>query len=136
RVDGDSGPILVGRSPERAQLVQLLDEASATRETRVGLLVSEPGLGKTSLIEEFIDVGRQRGAQTFLGHAYETERDFAYGPWIEARGALPIVGAPAGGGDGLDEKTFGDMSSQGGRERLFAQVAQTVFGTREGSGPV
>ena len=136
RADDEKGPVLVGRSAERARLVQLLDDASAARDTKVVLLVSEPGLGKTSLVEEFLDVGRQRGAQAFVGHAYETERDFAYGPWIEALGGLPFVGAPANNGDGLDEKAFTEQSLQGGRGRLFAQIAQTVFGVGDGSGPV
>ena len=91
------------------------------------LLVGEPGLGKTSLIGNFLQTARQRGAQTFIGHANEIERDFAYGPWIDALGRLPIITPLGTHDDDLDEKVLAETSVQSGRERLFAQVAQAIF---------
>jgi DNA-binding SARP family transcriptional activator len=83
-----------GRARERAQLAGLLDLAVAETGSKVVLLSSEPGLGKTSLIDDFVALAQRRGARVFRATAYETERDFAYGPWIEALGGLPSIAPP------------------------------------------
>jgi len=119
---------VLGRTHERKQLLDALDHACVNQETHVLLLSGEPGLGKTSLMEDFIASVRQRGARTFIGRAYETERAHAYGPWMEALGGLPSINSPVTGTDEFDAKAFADPLLQTGRERLFAQVAQTVFG--------
>ena len=124
--DGD-GLAVVGRSQERGQLICVLEEASAKRDTKVVLLISEPGLGKTSLMEDFVAHAQKINARAFVGHAYETERGYAYGPWIEALGGLPSVSALSQGADEIDTRAFADPDLHAGRERLFAQVAQTVF---------
>jgi DNA-binding SARP family transcriptional activator len=127
-VDGE-GPRVVGRAQEREQLLGALKEVSAGRSTRVVLLSSEPGLGKTSLMEDFVLHARRRGARAYVGHAYEAERGYPYGPWVEALGGFPSVNAPSQGADEIDARTFTGPELHAGRERLFSQVAQTVFGS-------
>jgi DNA-binding SARP family transcriptional activator/predicted ATPase len=127
--DADGGSPVVGRAQEREQLLGVLKEASAAPDTRVVLLISEPGLGKTCLMEDFIAHAQKGGAGTFVGHAYEAERGYAYGPWIEALGGLPSVNALAQSANDIDTETFAASEPHVGRERLFAQVAQAVFGS-------
>ncbi|KPK59812.1 MAG: hypothetical protein AMJ59_09275 [Gammaproteobacteria bacterium SG8_31] len=61
---------LIGRRDECAVLRQRLDEAVAGRGGVV-LIGGEPGVGKTRLGEEALEMGRDLGMLPFVGHAYE-----------------------------------------------------------------
>jgi class 3 adenylate cyclase/tetratricopeptide (TPR) repeat protein len=73
----------VGRADEMAQLRVVLDDALAGR-TRLAMVVGEPGIGKTRLVEELGAYASMRGAQVIWGHCYEGEVGFPYLPWVEA----------------------------------------------------
>ena len=79
----------------------------------MALVSGEPGLGKSRLLAELIAQAQQRGIATFAGHSFETDRSHPYGPWIDALGALPALGA--------------DASPVAAREQLFAAVAERVL---------
>lgn len=72
----------VGRAPELTRLAQKLAE---TREGRGGLvmLVGEPGIGKTRILEEFAESARHSGALVIWGRCYEGEWAPPYGPFAE-----------------------------------------------------
>ncbi len=79
---------LVGRGRELAQLEQLLDAAG--RGTPVLLLLGEPGIGKTRLLEELGRLARERGGLVLSGRAFEAELVRPYGAFIDAlRGQSP-----------------------------------------------
>ncbi len=61
-------PVLIGRKEELDLLTEALDAAvSGSGST---LLVSgEAGLGKTRLLEEFIEIAKERGVRTLAGGA-------------------------------------------------------------------
>lgn len=91
-------PRPVGRAPELDQLHQLLDRALQGKR-QVVVVTGEAGLGKTSLVEAFVEAASNRallwvGRGQCLEHRGSTE---AYMPVLEALGRL--CGAP--GGDAL-----------------------------------
>ncbi|HEX9564997.1 MAG TPA: AAA family ATPase, partial [Gemmatimonadaceae bacterium] len=76
-----SGPPLVGREAEFANLAELLDQAGAGTGSLV-LLGGEPGVGKTRLCEELVREGGDRYMLTLSGHCHE-ESTAPYGPFVE-----------------------------------------------------
>jgi class 3 adenylate cyclase/tRNA A-37 threonylcarbamoyl transferase component Bud32 len=73
----------VGRSEELAALRGACDDAMAAR-SRLVLVVGEPGVGKTRLVEEATAYAAMRGAQVCWGHSYEGDVGVAYLPFVEA----------------------------------------------------
>ncbi|HEY5775433.1 MAG TPA: AAA family ATPase [Xanthomonadales bacterium] len=61
---------LIGRSEERQTLARKLDAAAAGAGSIV-LIGGEPGVGKTRLAEEALELGLQRSMLPLVGHAYE-----------------------------------------------------------------
>lgn len=73
---------LVGRSSESQALLEAFAE---TGQNAHWLMVSgEPGIGKTRLVEDFLESARRRGAKTLTGRCYPRENDLAFAPFIEA----------------------------------------------------
>src|SRR5262245_25342504 len=72
----------VGRTAQLARLRQRLKETRAGRGGLV-MLVGEPGIGKTRLVEELADTARER-AVVLWGRCYEGEAARPYGPFVEA----------------------------------------------------
>ncbi len=80
----------VGRSSELADLDSALDRALGGLGQLI-LLMGEPGIGKTRLLEQFAG-SIVPGPPTVWGHAYEQEAP-PYWPWIEVlRELFPRVG--------------------------------------------
>src|SRR5690349_9171452 len=77
------GPI-VGRSAELAQLGDALDDARSGRGG-IALLVGEPGIGKSRLVEE---VAQTAGVDVAWGRAWEAGGAPPYWPWTQALRAI------------------------------------------------
>ncbi len=73
----------VGRAHELNGLKALFDETLSGR-SRLVMVVGEPGIGKTRLVEELGVYTAVRGAQVCWGHCYEGELGVPYLPFVEA----------------------------------------------------
>ena len=72
----------VGREVERSEIRRLLDQALDGHGATV-LVGGEPGVGKTRFTEELLREARQRGCLALVGHAYETEGQPPFIPFVE-----------------------------------------------------
>jgi len=72
RATHDRGVRLIGREAERAQLLQILQEAKAGCGSLI-LLQGDAGVGKTRLAEEALAMARRLGYQTLTGRCYEQQ---------------------------------------------------------------
>jgi DNA-binding SARP family transcriptional activator len=73
---------LVGRRRELAQLEQLWNQAQ-NGQGQLALVVGEPGIGKTRLIQALITHIQQQGATILYGGCYEYEATTPYLPFVE-----------------------------------------------------
>ncbi len=78
-----------GRAPfagRRSELARLEQELEAVRSGggRLALVVGEPGIGKTRLLEEFAARARAGGAQVLVGRCFEGDLASPFGPFAEA----------------------------------------------------
>jgi tetratricopeptide (TPR) repeat protein len=73
---------LVGREHEINQLIEYLDSATAGKGTTV-LISGEAGVGKTRLVNEFLNHAEKRGAKTLSGWCL-SEAAIPYFPFTEA----------------------------------------------------
>lgn len=75
---------LVGRASERAALKAALAATAAGCRPELVLVVGDPGVGKTRLLEELRRQAADAGATVLTGRAFEAELVRPYGAWIEA----------------------------------------------------
>ena len=83
----------VGRTEPVQRMIAKLEEASNGCGS-VAMLLGEPGIGKTRMLEEFTDLARDQGAMVLRGACYDGEWQRPYGPFAEiilqyARAAEP-----------------------------------------------
>jgi DNA-binding SARP family transcriptional activator/predicted ATPase len=71
---------LVGRAQEWSRLMELY--VNSALDGKLALVVGEPGIGKTRLVEEFAVGATQRRATLTSARCYEGESGLAYGPII------------------------------------------------------
>jgi predicted ATPase len=84
--------VLVGRVRELARLGEHL-EAASRGQGGVVLVSSEPGIGKTRLLQAMAADARTRGIAVMWGRCFEGESAPPYAPWIVALGdAVRLVG--------------------------------------------
>ena len=95
---------LVGREPERAALAAGFARAERGAASTV-VLLGEPGIGKTRLLDHLAALVATRSGQVLRGRAFETETARGFGPWIDAFRDSDLGAATAASQD-----------------RLFAQV--------------
>ncbi len=74
---------LVGRDNEQQVAGQLLEEVIAGTP-RVAFVVGEPGIGKTSLLDELAARAEQRGCLALRGSAAEFEQELPFGLIVDA----------------------------------------------------
>ena len=75
-------PTLVGRDQEIKQLMQHLDSALNEKGTTV-FICGEAGVGKTRLVNEFLNLAKKKGIKTLSGWCL-SEAAISYFPFIEA----------------------------------------------------
>jgi predicted ATPase/DNA-binding SARP family transcriptional activator len=88
---------LIGRASEIAILARMLDAAGVGRGREIALLVGDPGIGKSRLLEELADRTRAAGGQVLAGRAFECELVRPYGAWVDALRSSGGVFAPSVG---------------------------------------
>ncbi len=81
RAEGDRANTQVGRSAERAELLGGLDD---TARRVVTILIGDPGMGKTSLLDEVSDAARWRGMAIAQARAGELGGAAAGSPLTDA----------------------------------------------------
>jgi DNA-binding SARP family transcriptional activator/tetratricopeptide (TPR) repeat protein len=79
-----TGIPLAGRSGEMALLEAKLEAAVAGHCREVVLLLGDPGIGKSRLLEELAARARRLGGQVLAGRAFEAEMIRPYGAWLDA----------------------------------------------------
>jgi DNA-binding SARP family transcriptional activator len=84
--DRPAGAPLAGRGREMERFDRLA--ASPASDGKLRLLMGEPGIGKTRLLEEMGAHLSARGWKCLKGRAFEAERGRALGPWIDAARTL------------------------------------------------
>ena len=73
---------MIGRQPELAKLAAALDNLQATQDqTRCILIEGEAGIGKSRLIDELVQLMRQRGIAGLLGMGRSIEQQTPYRAW-------------------------------------------------------
>ena len=87
------GP-LVGRLEERTALVGFLDTARVDGHGGLLLLVGEPGIGKTRLLEEARTHVEDGGGVAAFGRGFEAELGRPYGAWMDAFRSIPLPPLP------------------------------------------
>lgn len=130
---------LFGRERERAAVrewMECAERADGREGDEVLLLLGEPGIGKTRLLEHLDEEVRARGGRTVRGRGFEAEMVRPYGAWIDALRSVPaewladsaelgaLVPGIGGGVDPVD------------RGRLFDGVARWLAGLAAEAGPV
>lgn len=132
---------LVGRESQWRQLMAVW-QAVTGGKGRFILIEGEAGVGKTRLVEEFLQWALAEGATVLRGRGYDPQTGLPYGPVVEAlRGALPAPGLAGTDPEWLTEVTrllpelrrrFPALPEPAapvdaaGRWRLFEGVAQLV----------
>jgi len=115
--DGTS-TIFVGRERELAELASGLEDALAGRG-RLFLLVGEPGIGKSRLAEEALQLAAQRGSRVLVGRCWEAGGAPAYWPWVQA--LRPYL-------SGIDSEVLRDQLGSGASDlaQLFPELAELL----------
>lgn len=82
-VEVEHGPPLIGRQAELDSLRRWVGAARSGRPQTL-FLAGDPGVGKTRLASEFLQLVASEGMTVLLGAAYEQEGQLPYQPFIEA----------------------------------------------------
>lgn len=128
----DQGPTreqlpLVGRERELAVVHEWIEQTGLpgrTSSREVLLVLGEPGIGKTRLLEELAADLRGEGGRLVRGRGFEGEMLRPYGAWIDALRSLPrewVAGSSELGSLIPDIRSAADAPSD--RSRLFDSVA-------------
>lgn len=96
RREREREPTLVGRAAERTVLSEFLAGGGRRdpRRSELLLLLGEPGIGKTRLLDDVRTAAEARGAMVIAGRAYEAERGRPYGAWVDAIRSAPLPTLP------------------------------------------
>jgi DNA-binding CsgD family transcriptional regulator len=142
-VDGTRGRALIGRVAESARLAEAYTRASAG-ESRIVIVAGEAGIGKTHLVDVFVDGIAAGGGRVLSGGCLALgSGGLPYGPFVEAfrallrdvdPGALPALLGPnrselarlmpevRGRPDRLEADPASDAPAHAAADDRFAQV--------------
>jgi DNA-binding SARP family transcriptional activator/energy-coupling factor transporter ATP-binding protein EcfA2 len=109
-------PQLVGRDAELERLRAAMTAAFEARRCRAVLLVGEPGIGKSRLLEAAAALAREAGALVLESAAYEAESIRPFALFVDALRKLEPAAAAA---------VF-DRGDSSNRDRLFERLAGLV----------
>ena len=118
-------PRLLGREPERAVLAQLITSVQAGSNRQALLLLGDPGIGKSRLLDQLGAEVRAAGGSVLAGRAFEAEMVRPYGVWLEALRSdptAPDIGAASGGLAALFPGITAALGDSGDRNHLFEAV--------------
>lgn len=87
---GDSDSPLIGRDAEIARLREAREAAWRGNGATV-LILGEPGIGKSRLVEALVADAVQAGGHVLVGRAWDTERILPFGPWVGALRSGQVV---------------------------------------------
>ncbi|MDP6454820.1 MAG: adenylate/guanylate cyclase domain-containing protein [SAR202 cluster bacterium] len=77
--------MLVGRATERAALAETLEwvrtHMNAESATRVAVIEGEPGIGKSQLLDDFLEMGRGTDVEFLIGSGRSIESSTPYFAW-------------------------------------------------------
>lgn len=133
-------PPLVGRERELAVIHEWIEQTGlpgriSSRE--VLLVLGEPGIGKTRLLDELAADVREDGGRLVRGRGFEGEMLRPYGAWIDALRSVPrewVAGSMELGSLIPDVRSAADAPSD--RSRLFDSVAGWLAELTTGLAPV
>lgn len=109
-------PRFIGRGPALAQLLELTGEALGARELGFAVVIGEPGMGKSRMIEELAARVRVEHPTTRLLQGVADENAHAYGP--VARALTARFGIAAG------------EDPAASRDKLSAELAEVIDSER------
>jgi ATP/maltotriose-dependent transcriptional regulator MalT len=134
---------LVGRDPELARLEAAYDEVADRHEADTLFVEGPAGIGKTRLVDAFVEAVGNRGGRVFVGHCLaEGEEILPYAPLVEVlgtvvreegRAAVRRWAGPAAPELGrllptLAEHDGGSTATSGGSSRLFQALCAVLDG--------
>jgi tetratricopeptide (TPR) repeat protein len=119
---------LVGRSRELTLLEAEVAAASEGRSREVLLVLGEPGMGKSRLLDEVGRAVRVSDGVVLAGRAFEAEMVRPYGAWIDALRSIRLDRIDGGLRADLAPllPELGAAPAAGDRNRLFDAVAQLL----------
>ncbi|HXY05212.1 MAG TPA: AAA family ATPase [Burkholderiaceae bacterium] len=123
-------PVLVERPAARQTISMALDSLLGDRPQPPLLVLGEPGIGKTRLLQDLGTHALVSGCRVLSGRAFEAERARPYGPWIDAlRSAPPDTPAEiAQATDALlGPQPDIDTPDAGARSRLFENTSRWLL---------
>ena len=124
--------IFVGREAELRQLERAFD-AALSGEGAIGMVVGEPGIGKTSVCEQLATYVAMRGGKALIGHCYEEgSLSLPYLPFVEALRSYVLARDP----DGL-QRDLGSGAAEVVRvvSEIRDRLPQADLGATISSGP-
>lgn len=126
-------PVFVGRAGELTALTDALARAHADGEPQALLIGGEAGVGKTRLIEEFVDAARARGAIVALGGCVEVGADgLPFAPFSTALRSLSRrlpeeLAAAAAGQEGELARLLPELGDVGSHEPSNEDATARLF---------
>ncbi len=121
-------PSLVGRGQEWAAIRSWMTAVAGNAGSEILLLIGEPGIGKTRLLEELGEEVRAANGHVLWGRGFEAEMVQPYGAWIDAlRSIAPAQSdLPPGLGSLLPEAGTAP-EGPADRSRLLDAVVQLLL---------
>ncbi|MEA2697122.1 MAG: hypothetical protein QOI66_1393 [Myxococcales bacterium] len=137
--DAAPRPLFVGRAQERAALHAQVEAAKAGTAEKLVVVVGDPGIGKSRLLETLEADVRAAGGLALRGRAFEAEMVRPYGAWIDALRSANLAEAAAPWAADLSPllPELGGKNDDGGNQsRLFDAVTRLLSSLAQRQGPL